>query len=117
MVLQRQLQSAALALRHVECRGVHHSVAGVLVGDALHDVGRRPVVGADEQRVLCPGLQVVEREAVAVFRRQLRITKRHRRRVARIAEAVELTAPGTAQAARIVQLQLLVVGQLVGEEE
>ena len=67
--------------------------------------------------MLRPCLEEIERDGMGVFRCQLRITERHHRGIAGVAEGVELSAPGTAQAVGIVQLQLCRLGEFVVQEE
>ena len=88
----------------------------MVVGDTLYHVGRRPVVGAHAQRVVLPRLEEVERERVGVLRCQLWVAKRYHRGVARVAETVELPAPGSPEPSRVVELQLLCLVYLIRKE-
>ena len=64
-----------------------------------------------------PGLQEVERERVGVFGGEQRVAELHHRGIAGVLERVELSAPRTAQAARVVQLQLSRLGDGVVQEQ
>ena len=116
LVLRRQLQTRAGALGHVEVGLIHQSVGAALVCDALHHVRRGAVICRHEQRMGSPGLQIVERERVAVFRCELGITERDDRGITGVLERVELTSPRAAQAARVVDLQLLRRSELIRQE-
>ena len=52
------------------------------------------VIGTQHERMFGPRLQIVQREGVAVFRRQFGIAERHDGCVARVLERVELSAHG-----------------------
>ena len=62
-----------------------------------------------------PGLDIVELEGIGVFRLEGRIAVLYIGGVAHIHEGIELPAPGTAYAARIVDLHLIVHRQRIGE--
>jgi len=74
------------------------------VGYALHHVGGWTTVSRYKQRVFAPCTQIVQRERVAVFRRQLRVTRRYYSGVARVPERVELSSPWSAQPSGVVEL-------------
>ena len=64
-----------------------------------------------------PRLEEVERERVGVLRCQLWVAKRYHRGVARVAETVELPAPGSPEPSRVVELQLRRLVEVVAQEE
>ena len=117
LVFQRCFHTRTLALGHILCGRIHDARFWLVPTDALHHIGRRPVVGTDKQRVLGPGTEIVERERIGELGRELGVTEGDGSGIASVAERVELSAPGPAQAAGLVELQLVVVCELIAQEE
>ena len=67
--------------------------------------------------MVIPALYVVEFEGVAVFRLQFRVTVTYVGGVADFLERVELTAPRTADTARVVNLHLVVLRKRIAQED
>ena len=104
-----------MALGYVLTGRIYHIV--YIVFHRLYHICRRPVVSSYGEGMVLPGLQIVERKRVGVLRRKLGITERHHRRIARVLETVELSAPRTAQTTSIVELELRCLGERVIEEQ
>lgn len=68
LIFKCEFQTGAETFCHVHVGGVHESVGRTAIVYSLYDVGCRPIVGTEQQRVVVPRLQIVERERVAVFR-------------------------------------------------